>query len=172
MEGNLKLLQSVLHHSNDSTTLRKRKKGLDKSANTHWTLQNYLLDMELKLFELTKKAVCKIVFQVAVRNEVKHLFNVEKAQADDDWFQVICSRHPETSLKKPDSFNKGPVKEFWTIMKAGWWWIMNLQQVSSLFGAAYRRVVTADNALSGFEKGGLGPFNRDTFLECICLRLL
>lgn len=47
--------------------------------------------------------------------------------------------------------------------------VIRLQQVSQLFGAAYRKAATVDNALSGFEKTGLYPVNRDIFPDWMFL---
>ncbi|KAJ4430887.1 hypothetical protein ANN_19478 [Periplaneta americana] len=46
---------------------------------------------------------------------------------------------------------------------------IRLQQVAKLFGLAYRKTATIDNALSGFEKTGLCPCNRDIFPDWMFL---
>ncbi|KAJ4440687.1 hypothetical protein ANN_08835, partial [Periplaneta americana] len=47
--------------------------------------------------------------------------------------------------------------------------IVRLQQVAKPFGLAYRKTATIDNALSGFEKTGLCPCNRDIFPDWMFL---
>lgn len=117
-------------------TLKRHVKGINKKATGHKKvlgrpqtlnkefedeLVQYLLDMEVRFYGLTKKDVCKLAFELAVKNDVPHQFNIGKGHAGNDWFTAFMRRHQaQLSLRKPEptsaaraqSFNKVQVNRF------------------------------------------------------------
>jgi len=43
--------------------------------------------------------------------------------------------------------------------------IVKKLQISSLFGEAYNRAATVQNAINGFRKTGIAPFNQHVFTD-------
>lgn len=119
--------------------LKRRVKGINKKATGHKKvlgrpqtlnkefedeLVQYLLDMEVRFYGLTKKDVCKLAFELAVKNDVPHQFNIGKGHAGNDWFTAFMRRHQaQLSLRKPEatsaaraqSFNKVQVNRFFDL---------------------------------------------------------
>ena len=87
-------------------------------------LVRYLKDMEARLFGLSKSEVCKMAYDLAERNGVKHPFNRELKKAGDDWFQSFLDRHPDLSLRVPEAtsaaraqgFNRPVVSKFFEVL--------------------------------------------------------
>ncbi|XP_050557910.1 uncharacterized protein LOC118277956 [Spodoptera frugiperda] len=87
-------------------------------------LCNYILDMESRLYGLTTKDLKALAYNLAVKNNKPHPFNVQKQEAGKDWIQGFLKRHPELSIRKPEStsaaraagFNKEVVDQFFTFL--------------------------------------------------------
>jgi len=54
-------------------------------------------------FGITKEQLCKLAYELAWKNGMKHPFNVDKQSAGDDWFQGFIARNPTISLRKAES---------------------------------------------------------------------
>ena len=54
-------------------------------------------------FGITKDQLCKLAYELAWKNGIKHSFNVDKQSAGDDWFKGFIVRNPSISLRKPES---------------------------------------------------------------------
>jgi DDE superfamily endonuclease/helix-turn-helix, Psq domain len=54
-------------------------------------------------FGITKEQMCKLAYELAWKNGIRHVFNVDKQSAGDDWFQGFIERNPTISLRKPES---------------------------------------------------------------------
>ena len=54
-------------------------------------------------FWITKDQLCKLAYELAWKNGIKHSFNVDKQSAGDDWFKGFIARNPSISLRKPES---------------------------------------------------------------------
>jgi hypothetical protein len=87
-------------------------------------LCNYIIDMESRLYGLTTKDLRALAYTLAVKNGKQHLFNSEKREAGKDWVQGFLNRHPELSIRKPEStsaaraagFNKQAVEQFFNFL--------------------------------------------------------
>jgi len=44
----------------------------------------YIKDMECRLFDLSKSDVCKMAYELAIRNNIRHPFNNVRKQAGND----------------------------------------------------------------------------------------
>jgi len=66
-------------------------------------LCDYAKKMSDLYFGITKEQLCKLAYEVAVRNNIKHNFSLEKKTAGNDWFQGFISRNRTLSLRKPES---------------------------------------------------------------------
>lgn len=84
----------------------------------------YIKDMECRLFGLSKSDVCKMAYELAIRNNIRHPFNNVTKQAGNDWFQSFIRRHSDISLRVPEatsaaraqSFNKPVVSKFFEVL--------------------------------------------------------
>ena len=84
-----------------------------------------LQDMERKLYGLTTEAVRKIVFEFCVKNNIPHNFCEEKQCAGRKWMRLFLRRHPELSIRKPEStsiqralgYNRAKIKVFEDVLK-------------------------------------------------------
>ncbi|XP_050684750.1 uncharacterized protein LOC126979466 [Leptidea sinapis] len=80
--------------------------------------------MESRLYGLTTKDLRVLAYTLAVKNGKKHMFNCDKGVAGKDWLHGFLSRHPELSIRKPEStsaaraagFNKQAVEQFFNIL--------------------------------------------------------
>lgn len=87
-------------------------------------LVSYLKHMQKRLFGLTMKELRRLAYQLAVRNNCRHPFNVETEMAGEDWVQSFMRRHPELSLRKPEAtsgaramgFNRVATWQFFTLL--------------------------------------------------------
>lgn len=85
-------------------------------------LQNYLIKMEAMFYGLTKRDVCSLAYQLALRNKIPHPFKNESA--GKDWFYGFLKRHPKLSIRKPmgtsfaraRGFNKEEVDKFFDLV--------------------------------------------------------
>ncbi|GBP39102.1 hypothetical protein EVAR_27463_1 [Eumeta japonica] len=66
-------------------------------------LCSYIIDMESRLYGLTTKDLKALAYNLAVKNNKPHPFNVQKQEAGKDWVQGFLNRHPELSIRKPES---------------------------------------------------------------------
>ena len=80
--------------------------------------------MECRLFDLSKSDVCKMAYELAIRNNIRHPFNNVRKQAGNDWFQSFIRRHSDISLRVPEAtsaaraqgFNKPVVSKFFEVL--------------------------------------------------------
>lgn len=61
-------------------------------------LVSYLKLMEGRLFGLNVGDFKKLAYELAEKNNIKHVFSHEKKEAGFDWYQGFMKRHPELSL--------------------------------------------------------------------------
>jgi len=89
-------------------------------------LSEYAKKMSDLYFGITKQQLCKLAYEVAVKNGIKHNFNVEKKTAGCDWFYGFMSRNSTLSLRKPEStsiarvigFRRSEVNRFYDNLSA------------------------------------------------------
>lgn len=115
-------------NENDSGTIKmKVKLGPKLSVFTfdeEKELCDYILDMESRLYGLTTKDLRGLVYRLAIKNNKPHPFNNEKKEAGKDWVQSFLKRHPELSIRQPEStsaaraagFNKQAVEQFFNFL--------------------------------------------------------
>jgi transposase-like protein len=110
--------------------LKKAKNGLGVektigrprilSAQHEDELVDVIIDMERRLFGLTKMDVRKLAYRYCEANGILHNFNRESEAAGEDWMLSFMKNHPQLSLRKPEAtslarasgFNKEKVRLF------------------------------------------------------------
>lgn len=83
-------------------------------------LVDVILDMERKLFGLTKMDVRRLAFTYCETNKIQHNFNMTNQCAGEDWMVAFMKNHPNLSLRKPEptslarasGFNREKVHRF------------------------------------------------------------
>lgn len=88
-------------------------------------LVEYCLLMEKSFYELTASDLKRMVFQLAIRNNIKHPFSESKKSAGRKWMKLFFQRHPGLSLRKPQplslartrGFTKENVDKFSSVLK-------------------------------------------------------
>ena len=86
-------------------------------------LANHILEMEKRLFGLTKRNVRRLAVEIAERCEERHPFR--NGIAGEDWMKGFLKRHPEITLRKPEgvslnralAFNKEAVGTFFSVYR-------------------------------------------------------
>lgn len=86
-------------------------------------LATYIVDMESRLFGLTTRDVKMLAYQLAIRNKA-HPFKEEMSMAGRDWLSGFLKRHPQLTIRKPEStsaaraagFNKVVVADFYKLL--------------------------------------------------------
>ncbi|KAG8228369.1 hypothetical protein J437_LFUL008218 [Ladona fulva] len=87
-------------------------------------LVNHILEMETRFYGITLRDVRSLAFQLAEKNGIPHPFNSELGLAGEDWLLGFRRRHPEVSLRVPEStsaararaFNRPVVTQFFKIL--------------------------------------------------------
>ncbi|CAH1963229.1 unnamed protein product [Acanthoscelides obtectus] len=121
-------------------TFRRHLRSLNKKANenvkslgrhttfspeTEMELAKHILKLEERFFGVTIRDVRRLAFQIAVRNDIPHRFNINKEMAGKGWYYSFMNRHPELSLRQPEKismaratgFNQKNVHEFFDILE-------------------------------------------------------
>jgi hypothetical protein len=88
-------------------------------------LATYCLELERRFFGLTMDEVRSMAYQLAEKNGFSHPFSHEKKMAGKKWFYSFMNRHPELSLRQPEStslaraqgFNKPRVMAFFDLLE-------------------------------------------------------
>lgn len=88
-------------------------------------LVQHILNFETRMYGLTTIDVRRLAFQLAERNNIFHNFSREKQMAGLDWLAGFRKRHPDLSLRVPEStsaararaFNKPVVSKFFGLLK-------------------------------------------------------
>ncbi|XP_030751325.1 uncharacterized protein LOC115878847 [Sitophilus oryzae] len=106
------------------STLQDRLKGKvnqnNKKLGRHVVLNpaqegelcNHIIKMSKLFFGLSRLQVKKIAFQYANANNIPNNFNKDKKICGNDWYYGILKRHPNISLRKPESTSLNRVKGF------------------------------------------------------------
>lgn len=89
-------------------------------------LLRYIFDMETRMYGLSPRDVRCLAFQLAKKNNIKHPFSETSQAAGKDWFAQFRRRHPNLSLRSPEStsiarargFNKVVVNKFFDLLKS------------------------------------------------------
>lgn len=94
------------------------------SAEQEKELVAYIKEMEVRLFGLSPTEIRHLAFQLAEKNNLDHPFNHESGVAGEDWWHCFQKRHPDLSIRKPEStsaaramgFNKVAVSSFFGLL--------------------------------------------------------
>ena len=81
------------------------------SKDTEEDLVKYIKDMQLRFFGLTRDAVCSLAYDYATVNKLNVPFNKEK-KAGPDWLESFLKRHPDLSIRQPESTSLARATEF------------------------------------------------------------
>lgn len=85
-------------------------------------LVNHIKDLDNRMLPLTKSEFLKLVFDLAEHMKIQHRFNKTKRSAGNKFYREFMKRHPEFSLRSPEStslqratgFNKLQVNLFFS----------------------------------------------------------
>ena len=66
-------------------------------------LVNHELQLEERLFGLTRKDLRRLAYEMAEINNLPHRFSHEKKMAGDKWYYGFIARHPEISIHQPEA---------------------------------------------------------------------
>lgn len=88
-------------------------------------LVDHLKQLEACFFGLTITDVRRLAFQIALKNDIPHVFNEEKQIAGKKWYYNFMKRHKDISLREPQAtslaraqgFSKDNVNEFFEMLK-------------------------------------------------------
>jgi transposase-like protein len=89
-------------------------------------LVDVIIDMERRLFGLTKMDVRKLAYRYCEANGIQHNFNRASEAAGEDWMLSFMKSHPQLSVRKPEAtslarasgFNKEKVRLLSAVMGA------------------------------------------------------
>lgn len=85
----------------------------------------HILKCESMFLGLTRENVMQMAYQIAQKKGLSTLFNSEKQSAGKKWFKLFMKRHPEISLRQPEStsvarargFNAENVSNFFDVLE-------------------------------------------------------
>lgn len=75
-------------------------------------LVDYCLEMDKRFYGLRASDIRRLAFQLAIRNNLKHRFSKNQERAGYKWLRSFLKRHPELTLRRPQSLSTAPIKEF------------------------------------------------------------
>ncbi|KAJ8935213.1 hypothetical protein NQ318_017129 [Aromia moschata] len=83
-------------------------------------LVDHVKDLSSRLMPLSRKEFLQLTFQLAEKLKIPHRFSKTKKMAGKDFYQAFMSRHPDRSLRTPEStslmrcvgFNRPQVERF------------------------------------------------------------
>jgi hypothetical protein len=109
--------------ANEDRKVLGRATTFDK--NIEKELEDYVLHLEEFFFGVTITDVRKAAYDVAEKNRIRHNFNARKRMAGKKWYYNFIRRHPNISLRKPEStslarnkgFNRENVFGFFDILE-------------------------------------------------------
>ena len=86
---------------------------------------DHIIRMEKHLYGLTPTDIRKLAYEVVIKANIPHCFNVEKAMAGRDWLSGFLSRNPDLSVRSPqainlsraEAFNRTAVENFFQIYR-------------------------------------------------------
>lgn len=87
-----------------------RKPVLSKELENQ--LVNYCIGMEERFYALRSKDIRSLAFQLALRNGLKHPFNINISSAGKKWLRAFLKRHPVLSMRTPQGISAARVKAF------------------------------------------------------------
>ncbi|CAH1999837.1 unnamed protein product [Acanthoscelides obtectus] len=138
------------------------------SGDMEQQLVQHIQEMDARFYGLTKQDLCSLAFEFTTRNNVPH--NFRNGSAGEQWYSNFMRRHPELSLRTPEStsiaracgFNRPQVQLFFDNLN-------NIRQkylfdVDNIYNVD-ETGATPQNAISGFKKTGILDGNIDVFSD-------
>lgn len=120
--------KSTIHDYLKREVIKEPKKGRKAifSEEQERELEEHIIKCSKVFYGLTIEMVRKIAFKFAKVNNLKHNFDETSQMAGKDWFYGFKKRHPNISLRKPEStsinritaFNKTEVQMFFNNLEA------------------------------------------------------
>ncbi|KAJ8886576.1 hypothetical protein PR048_012788 [Dryococelus australis] len=100
-------------------------------------LESHMLAMENRMYGLTTLDARCLAYQLVERNDIAHNFSHQNKVAGKGWLQGFCLRHPQLSLRLPEStlvargmgINKPVVTKFFTLLKEEYKYIYRLHRI-------------------------------------------
>jgi len=80
--------------------------------NVEADLTNYCKEMDKRFYGLRLTDIKHMAFQLAISNNLKHPFNVNKESAGKKWLRAFLHRHPELSVRTPQATSAARIKGF------------------------------------------------------------
>jgi hypothetical protein len=120
--------QTLRHHLKKAKNELRIEKTIGRprvlSVQHEDELVDVIIDMERRLFGLTKMNVRKLAYRYCTANGIPHNFNRESEAAGEDWMLSFMKNHPQRSIRKPEAmslartsaFSKEKVRLFLTHM--------------------------------------------------------
>ena len=120
--------KSTIHDYLKKEVMKEPKTGRKTlfSEEQERELEDYIIKCSKLFYGLSIEMVRKIAFKFAEVNNLKHNFDKTSQMAGKDWFYGFKKRHPNISLRKPEStsinritaFNETEVKMFFNNLEA------------------------------------------------------
>ena len=89
---------------------------LGRKTVLHGELENKLVEyciiIDQSYYGLRGQDIKRMVFQLAIRNGLKHLFNQEHSEAGKKWLRSFLQRYPVISMRTPEGISAARVKGF------------------------------------------------------------
>lgn len=104
----------VNHKSKDVEQLLSTKLGRKPAlgAEIENELVEYCKIMDQRFYGLTIRDIRQVAFQLAVKNDINHPFGLTTGLAGKKWLYNFLRRHPEISLRSPQSISFARAKGF------------------------------------------------------------
>lgn len=99
-------------------------------------LVNYCLIMEKSFYGLTMKDLKRMAFQLAIRNNIKHTFSIDKKTAGRKWLRLFLKRHPQLSIRKPQALSMSRIRGFTPENVSAFFSLLKPELVKIKFSAA------------------------------------
>ena len=88
-------------------------------------IHDHIIRMEKHLYGSTPTDIRKLAYEVVIKANIPHCFNVEKAMAGKDWLSGFLSCNPDLSVRSPqainlsraEAFNRTAVENFFQIYR-------------------------------------------------------
>lgn len=88
-----------------------RKPVLNEFIET--ALVEYILEMESRMWGLTRRDIRSLAFQIAKKNKIANNFSIISESAGNDWLKLFCRRHKDTlSIRTPTGTSFDRAKGF------------------------------------------------------------
>lgn len=117
------------HLENKNKIANDKTKALGRPTDFSQEIENllvkHIVKFEERMFGLTITDIRRLAYDLAEDNHISHRFNTEKRMAGKKWFYGFMRRHPQLSVRQPEStsiarakgFNRERVQHFFDIFE-------------------------------------------------------